>query len=142
MSRTIAAGILAFAFISPASNAAQVYKCTDSAGKTVYSGQPCEYGSKAMPIASGAAQAPRKDAQQADSAKAPPSAREAAALCAHAQRDLAAAEAKPTPSGYADADKHRQGIERLKAQAKSACDEPAVAAPSGNAKAAQGAAKP
>src|SRR6266496_3841003 len=99
----------------------QVYKCKDSAGKTVYSGAPCEYGGKPLPLSDNTVQGerPPPDAYGASSSYAGASG--VSAECTQAQRALQEQSSKPVPSGIAGAYRQRQNVNQLSKQVEVAC---------------------
>ncbi len=113
---------LTFALAAVAISAhSQVYKCKDSAGKTVYSGAPCEYGSKPLPLSDNTVQGerPRPDAYGTSSNYAGTS--DVSAECTQAQRALQDQTGKPPPRGIAEANRQRQYINQLSKQVEVAC---------------------
>ncbi len=99
---------------------AQVYKCTDSTGKTTYSGAPCEYGGKPLPLSDNTVQGQRAPADYATSASAS-GAITASSECVQAQRALAEQTIKPPPRGIVDANRHRGDMKQAAKQADAAC---------------------
>lgn len=106
---------------TPLTAHAQVYKCKDSAGKTTYSGQPCEYGGKPLPLSDNTVQGerPPPDAYGESSSYAGPSG--VSAECAQAQRALQEQTGKPIPKGIVDAYRQRQQDSRVSKQVELMC---------------------
>jgi hypothetical protein len=100
---------------------AQVYKCGDSAGKTVYSGQPCEYGGKPLPLSDNTIQGERPPADTYGTLSSGPTASGMSAECVQAQRALLEQTSKPTPKGIADAYRQRGDVKQLSKQVELLC---------------------
>ena len=112
---------LAVGVVASASEA-QVYKCTDGAGKVVYSGQPCEYGGKPLPLPDNTVQGQRVPSEAgAGSASDGDAGPTATAQCVQAQRDLAQVTSRPPPNGIAENNRYRQAVAQSSAQARIAC---------------------
>lgn len=121
---TLALSIL----VAPLLANAQVYKCKDSAGKTTYSGQPCEYGGKPLPLSDNTVQGerPPPDVFGESSGYAGPSG--PSAECSQAQRALMESSGKPMPRGIVDANRQRGTINQLSKQVELMCGGGGVAA--------------
>lgn len=121
----IAAATLALVLSAAAISAhAQVYKCIDSAGKTTYSGQPCEYGGKPLPLSDNTIQGerPPPDAYGAPSGYSGHSGVSGvSAECAQAQRALMDQTSKPSPRGIVDGYRQRHKDSQLSKQVEAVC---------------------
>jgi hypothetical protein len=113
---------LAFVLIATALTAhAQVYKCTDSAGKTLYSGQPCEYGGKPLPLSDNAVQAERPLADAYGTSSSGSNASGASGDCVQAQYEAREQTSKGAPRGIAEASRYRRDAKQLSNQVQVAC---------------------
>lgn len=121
--RTVIAGAAVAMALSliPRPAHAQVYKCKDSAGKTTYSGQPCEYGGQPLPLPDNTVQAERPPPSAYGASSSYGGASGVSAECAQAQRALQEQTSKPTPRGIVDANRQRQGNSQMSKQVEVAC---------------------
>jgi len=100
---------------------AQVYKCKDSSGRTVYSGKPCEYEGKPLDLSDNVIEAerPAANAYAPSTSSAGPTG--ASAECARMQREMQEQASKTAPSGIVDGYNERGKFNRLAKAYEFAC---------------------
>ncbi len=123
ISRTAIAGAVwaLVIYAAPMTALAQVYKCTDSSGKTIYTGQPCEYGGKAIPITENVVKSERPPPDAYGGTTAYGGASGVSPECSQAMSALQDHDRKAMPSGIVDANRHRQNRTQLSNRAELAC---------------------
>jgi hypothetical protein len=99
---------------------AQVYKCKDSTGKMLYSGQPCEYGDKPLPLSENTVQGQRTPTDYSTSSGVV-GAMTMSPECVQAQRALIEQRSKPMPRGIVDANRHRGEVKQASRLVDAAC---------------------
>lgn len=100
---------------------AQVYKCADSSGATVYSGKPCEYGGKSLPLSDNVVQGERLPPPVYGGGSTVGSSTGVSAECAQAQGALEDHSSKPTPRGIVDSNRHRREAKQRSRGVEVAC---------------------
>lgn len=100
---------------------AQVYKCKDSAGKTLYSGQPCEYGGKELPLSDNTVQAERPPPNTYGTTSNGNSGPGVSGECVQAQYEAREQTSKGAPRGIVDANRYRATGKQLSNRVQVAC---------------------
>ena len=103
---------------------AQVYKCKDSAGKTIYSGKPCEYGGKPLDISDNVIQGERPPENvygPSPNSTAPLAVDPMSPKCAELSDEMHKLSMKNTSPGIVDAYNDRSRFNKLKKEYELTC---------------------
>jgi hypothetical protein len=115
----LTAGIALSAMVSIAYG--QVYKCKDSTGKTLYSGQPCEYGTKTLPLSDNTVQGQRAPADAYGPSSNGGGTSGVSGECIQAQHEAREQTSKGAPRGIVEANRYRATAKQFSKQVEVAC---------------------